>query len=268
LSAARRLKDQSGLEYPSSFLKTWAQSAEHDAGAVPPESFESIAPWVRGTGQTFIHFSDDNGASFGDTAIVDTTPFSGGYGMRGGVEMPGARLILPFSDVPHYRQIFTVESRDGGGSWLPPRVVAAGTGHEFEEPALLRCRSGKLLMILRDNGTRHLHQTTSEDDGTNWSSPRRLAIEGYPAHLLQLGDGRILMTYGWRQPDFGIRAVLSQDEGDTWATEETICIRSAMKNKNLGYPTTISRRDDGFFTVYYGEDSDGITTIQGTYWRL
>ena len=156
----------------------------------------------------------------------------------------------------------------GGRTWSVPALMAGGAGHEFEEPAMLRCRSGKLLAILRDNVGRRLHQSESLDGGRSWSAARPIPVEGYPAHLLQLADGRILMTYGWRRPDFGIRAVMSFDEGRTWAINRTIRIRGGLPNKNLGYPTTIEIERDRLFTIYYGEEPDGITSILGTYWQL
>jgi len=268
LGAARRKVDQSRLTYPSSFMEGWHTSPEHATKNVKPEAFEEIAPWVRGGGKTFIHFSDDNGASFGEGTEIDTSPFTGGYGMRGAVELSDARIILPLSDVPNYKRVFSVESRDGGRTWTTPVPIGDGDGHEFEEPAILRCRSGKLLIILRDNLTRRLHQAESLDGGASWSTPSPVSVNGYPAHLVQLDDGRILMTYGWRQPDYGIRAVLSCDEGKTWGVDTTIRICGGMLNKNLGYPATIEIESGHLFTIYYGEQPDGVTCILGTYWRL
>ena len=56
--------------------------------------------------------------------------------MRGGVEIDG-EILLPLCDVPNYRQVFTVRSRDGGETWSAPQPVAAGDRHAFEEPAPL-----------------------------------------------------------------------------------------------------------------------------------
>src|SRR6202008_3488695 len=92
-------------------------------------------PWARGGGETVVHLSDDGGRTFRRTSRIDTGPFSGGYGMRGGLELPGGDILLPLSDVAHYRAIFTVRSRDGGETWRNPALVASGRGHEFEEPA-------------------------------------------------------------------------------------------------------------------------------------
>ena len=270
LGLARSLADQSSLTYPTVFMRGWLASPEHDAAHLADRSMEDLAPWVRGYGRTYVHISSDNGASFSEGPAISTSPYSGGYGMRGAIQLPDDTLVLPLSDVPNYQRVFVVISKDGGHTWSQPIAVAGGDNenHAFEEPAIARCNSGKLLIVLRDNITRHLHQTYSFDGGLTWSPARRLEIEGYPAGLLLLADQRLLMTYGWRQPDYGIRAVLSQDDGVTWDTSHTIRIRSDLPNRNLGYPATIEVAPNEFFTTYYGEDGHGTTCIQATYWRL
>ena len=268
LGLAKTFADQSPLSYPERFMKGWLRSPEHDASHLAHLAPEELAPWVRGGGRTYVHLSGDHGVSFAKRIEIGTAPFSGGYGMRSAVELANGAIILLLSDIPNYRQVFAVRSDDGGLSWSRPTLVASGAGHEFEEPAIIRCRSGKLIALLRDNTTRYLHQVDSHDDGASWSSPRKTAIAGYPAHLLALHDGRLLMTYGWRQPDFGIRAVVSPDEGESWDAHSTIRIRGGLPNKNLGYPATLAIGGDGFYTAYYAEDGAGCTCIMGTRWKL
>jgi hypothetical protein len=268
LGLARRLRATEKLVFPAAFLSGRARSPEHDAGeyrALPPEQ---VAPWARGGGETFVHFSDDDGASWAGSVPIDTAPYDGGYAMRGACVLADGDLLLPLSDVPNYRTVFVVRSSDGGRSWDRPLEVARREGSEFEEPSLIQLPSGRLLMLMRDNGTRHLHQCTSGDDGRSWSPSLRLPIDGYPPHLLLLPDGRVLCTCGWRQPDYGIRAVLSADGGETWDVDRTIRIRGGLPNKDLGYPCTLLDSDGSLFSVYYGQDSDGVTCIWGTRWRL
>jgi len=229
---------------------------------------EGFAPWVRGSGEAVVHLSDNDGKSWEKANGIDSAPFSGGYGMRGAVMLGDGALVLALSDVPNYRQVFVVRSQDGGRNWERPVLAAAQSGSEFEEPAMLRLPSGRILMLLRDNLTRRLHRVFSEDEGRSWTAPEALAIEGYPPHLLELPDGRILCTYGWRQPDFGIRATTSDDGGKTWDIDGTIRIRSGLPNKDLGYPCTLVDESGLLVTVYYGQDSDGVTCIQATRWRL
>ncbi len=267
MGLARRLPDQTGLTYPDAFMQGWLNSPEHETGGWDADP-AGLAPWVRGGGRAWIHRSDDDGASWRETAAVDTAPFSGGYAMRSAVELPDGEIVLLMCDVPNYSAVFAIRSRDGGRSWSAPSAVAAASGHAFEEPALIRCDSGRFVAILRDNVTRHLHQVTSEDSGHTWTPPQRLAVAGYPAHLVMLDDGRILMTFGWRQPDYGIRAVLSADEGDSWDTGNVIRIRGGLGNRNLGYPSTLNSDNGDLFTVYYGEDVSRCTCIMATSWRL
>ncbi|MBI2719091.1 MAG: exo-alpha-sialidase [Rhizobiales bacterium] len=267
LDLARGFADQSGIAYPDRFMAGWLASPEHETSRFAQTRPEDIAPWARGGGKTFSHLSADQGASFTHSSEIDTAPFSGGYGMRGAAELDDGRLILPLCDVPNYRRVFTVESSDGGRSWSRPSLVAAGEGHEFEEPAIIRVAGDRLVIVLRDNATRQLHQTVSSDGGRSWSAPENLAIAGYPAHLLDLGDGRLLMTYGWRQPDYGIRAVISDDGSASWNRREEMAIRRDLPSRNLGYPATILAGNGELFTIYYGEDGDSVTCIMGSYWR-
>lgn len=264
---AQALADASGYTPAADLMSGWHASPEHDTAHVDLAALRRRVPWRRGPGRCVVHVSTDHGRSFGNTVTVDCAPLSGGYGMHGAVELRDGRILLPLSDVPNYRTVFIVESTDGGRSWGAPRVVASGAGHEFEEPAILQGRGDRLILVLRDNGTRRLHQCVSADGGRTWSAPERLPVKGYPAHLLRLRDGRILMTYGWREPGFGIRAVFSGDDGESWDTARTVLIRDGMRNGNLGYPVTLDRRDGTFLSLYYAEGDDGVTTVLATRWR-
>jgi hypothetical protein len=261
-------KDRKDLRMPAELLAGLALSLELEIDRALLAAPGRIAPWARGGGEAVVHLSADGGLTWTETQRIATFPYSGGYGMRGAVLLPNGALLLPLSDIPNYRQVFVLRSEDGGRHWLAPVLAAAKAGSEFEEPALLRLSSGRLLMLLRDNGTRHLHRVVSEDEGRSWSEPTALPIEGYPPHLLALPDGRILCTYGWRQPDFGIRAVISTDGGESWDVERTIRIRGGLPNKDLGYPATVLEDDGSLFTVYYGQDGQGITSILATRWRV
>jgi len=268
LGLARRLAGTMPIDFPDRFMRGWLSSPEHDTAAYRSIPVEQLAPWARGPGETLVHLSDDHGVSFTRSVRLDTAPFSGGYGMRGACELANGDVLLPLSDIPNWRVVFTVRSHDGGLTWEPPVKVAEQPGSEFEEPTLIETAPGRLLMVLRDNGTRWLHQVMSRDGGESWSEPRRLPIGGYPAQLLRLADGRLLMTYGWRFPDLGIRGVLSRDGGESWDTEHTIRIRAGLPSKNLGYPATLSAEDGKLLTVYYGENLEGVTCIMSTRWPV
>ncbi|WP_162914308.1 exo-alpha-sialidase [Taklimakanibacter lacteus] len=241
-----------------------AMAAELSDWAPESQTIAERFPWARGGGETWIHTSDDGGRSFARSVRIDTAPFSGGYGMRGGVELPDGEVILPLCDVPQYRNVFIVRSLDSGESWSQAELVAGGEGHEFEEPAPLLLRSGRLIMLLRDNLTRILHLVHSDDGGRSWSAACATGIIDYPAHLLELPDGRIACVTGRRAPPFGITLHISEDEGETWPADRPIMVRSGLPNRDLGYPTMALRPDGDLFIAYYAQDVSGVTGIQAS----
>ena len=266
LTKARRMPPQPQMTWPAELLARNLLVRAGD-GVDTETNPELHAPWCRNGGRAWAHFSSDGGLSYDESVEVPTAPYVGGYGYHGGAVASDGRILLPLTDAYDFLTVFLVTSDDGGHSWSPPQCLASQPGSEFEEPTTLVCRSGKVLMVLRDNGLRRLHQIESNDGGRSWSPLRRLEIEGFPAHLVQLDDGRILMTYGWRQPGFGIRARWSEDEGETWSDTE-ILIRDDMRNGNLGYPCTLPGQDGFMLTIYYGEDADGTTVILSTRWAM
>ena len=271
LPAARKLEGSARLTMPADLARGLDLSAELDGtGGLEPER---LMPWARDGGSAYVHLSDDAGASWPVTVLLDTAPFAGGYGMRGAIALPDGRIMLPLCDVPAYERVFVVHSGDRGASWGPPVLAAAAPGKLFEEPAPLLLPGGRILMLLRENRSRRLHQVISADGGLSWSQPAPTPIDGYPAHLLLLPDGRILCTYGHRQPDFSIRAVASDaavagGDGPNWGLAPTLVIRGGLPNKDLGYPTTLPRADGRLCTFYYAQTPDGVTCIQSTAFRL
>jgi hypothetical protein len=250
---------------PEKLIGREAMAAELGDWAPEPSAIAERFPWARGGGGTWIHLSDDGGQSFPCSIPVDTVPFSGGYGMRGGVELPDGEIILPLSDVPHYCSVFIIRSRNGGERWSAPEPVAEAEGHDFEEPAPLLLRSGRLIMLLRDNKGRILHLVRSDDGGRSWSAPVATGIVDYPAHLLELPDGRVACVAGRRIPPFGITLYLSEDCGETWPVDRPFIVRSGFPNRDLGYPTMTLSPDGGVFIAYYGQDASGVTGIQASF---
>jgi sialidase-1 len=164
---------------------------------------------------------------------------------------------------------FVAISGDGGHSWVKTREVARDPQVNFYEPCLARLAGGRLIAHLRasSNGG-YLWQVTSDDGGLTWCKPWQTPMWGFPAHVVQVADGRVLSVYGYRREPFGIRACLSNDGGDTWDMEHELIIRADLPTRVIGYPTAIALADGTVFTVYWTEDAAGVTAIEGTYVRL
>ena len=268
LEEARALTTAQALSYPQDWIDEMNASGELETGKVLPQAPNEIAPWARGNGGTYVHRSEDGGLTWPETVQIDTGAYSGGYGMRGAVELPNGDILLPLSDVPNYKTVFIARSTDGGCSWGGLIEAASLENCWFEEPSALLLPDGKILMMLRENQSHYLYQTVSTDGGWTWTTPIATPIWGYPAHLLALPDGRLLCVYGYRAKPYGIRAVLSYDRGETWDTENIWVIRDDLPNRDLGYPCSVIMPDDRIFTVYYAQDSDGVTCIQSTHYSI
>ena len=140
---------------------------------------------------------------------------------------------------------------------------------DFQEPALAYHPSGKVLCMMRVHGVeQYLWSSESLDGGSTWSIPRRTDIWGFPAHLLVLRDGRILCSYGYRRPPYGVRACLSSDAGKTWDLRHEIIVRNDGINGDLGYPSSVELEDNVVLTVYYFSGEDGVSYIGGTIYQV
>ena len=106
----------------------------------------------------------------------------------------------------------------------------------------------------------------SGDGGKTWSKPWATEIlSGACPRLLQLRDGRILLTYGRRFEPYGIYAALSEDEGRSWGEE--IRLRKGA-NGDLGYTSSCELGSGRVLTVSYAQNRYGTTGIIGTFWDV
>jgi hypothetical protein len=153
---------------------------------------------------------------------------------------------------------FLLRSRDHGQTWDDWSAIATGG---FNETALLDLPSGRLLAALRhaagpagdDVWTAH-----SDDGGYTWSDPQRVtAHREHPADLLLLRNGKILLTYGERNPPYGVRALVSHDDGESWDTEHKLTLVSEGTTSDCGYPSSVQLADGSILTAYYIYESLG-----------
>ena len=201
-------------------------------------------------------------------------------GMSGVLEMPEGTLLLPVGarsaddhtldphQVRDWRSgVYVARSHDGGHGWGQPSTVASDPEHQvdFHEPSMALLPSGRLLIMMRTDGADdYMYQAFSTDNGWIWQGLKRTPIWGYPPHLLPLRSGRVLCVYGYRREPFGIRGVLSDDDGETWDTDHEIVIRDDGLTSDLGYPASVQLRDGRVLTTYYIHGEDDIRYIAGS----
>ena len=123
---------------------------------------------------------------------------------------------------------YTLRSTDGGATWSQRAAICGLTG----KSRLVALRSGKLLACVQNikpGPYKTFSIAESADGGITWTNPRE-ALKGHnptTAGWLQLSDGRVLLHFlrdaqPGKSPHVswyggcGMRAVLSDDEGETW----------------------------------------------------
>ena len=168
-------------------------------------------------------------------------------------------------------------SADGGTTWRLHPMGSQVFALECNETGMVEVSPGRVLAHVR-NDRRPLVERWSYDGGVTWTDPLSTGIEGWPAHLLKLRDGRILCAYGRRVEPGGVRAVLTEDGGMTWDLDNEVVLRadggyaSSLKDdparweSDVGYPVSVQLADDSILTAYYITESDGITHTTVTRW--
>ena len=195
--------------------------------------------------------------------------------------------------------VYTSRS-DGGGDGLIFRSEDAGATWRLHlavprlcnEWALVEVAPGQILGHMRW-GSRWGHpeddriyalEVWSEDGGKTWTHPIETSFQGYPNHLLRLPDGRILCTFGYRRKPMGVRALISEDRGNSWDLDRVYVLRDdagtasgawpaekrsqpGFGSSDVGYPISTELEDGSIVTAYYITPPDAITQVAVTRWH-
>jgi len=170
--------------------------------------------------------------------------------------------------------VFCARTNDGGRSFqLHSRVGPEPADGYAIMPSSVRLASGAWLVAIRTSRRPRaaIELFASCDDARTWTH-RATAVEqtgrgGNPPAMVLLPDGRLCIVYGYRNEPYGIRAVVSEDEGYTWS--QPILLRSDAGNHDIGYPRATVLPDGSVLAVYYYNDHpEGERYIAGTKFAL
>lgn len=156
----------------------------------------------------------------------------------------------------------------------------------FYEPHIIKLESGKLLGIIRyqhfplgyvDSQAEQLpvftekekklfcnpkyqdpclFLTESYDDGKTWTTARPVpSADGVPGHLFQHSSGAVVCCFSYRKKPYGIRYIISLDDGKTWS--KNYIIRDDGISIDVGYPSSVELTDGRILTVNYQQMKSG-----------
>lgn len=175
---------------------------------------------------------------------------------HGPIQLHDGRLLYPGRELfGDQKRVGVAESLDDGVSWRWLANIPFASTHNhsnYHEIHAVEASSGKIVLHIRyigDSGPQQILQSESSDGGRSWSVPFPIDVFGFPSHLLRISDGRLLMTYGFRNKPTGVRARTSADDGKTWSEE--LVITSDGTSSDLGYPSTVELGKNMFLTVWY-----------------
>jgi len=149
---------------------------------------------------------------------------------------------------------FCARTYDGGESWNFVSWITPEPKGFLIMPSTVRLSKTNLVTALRrrEGNKRWIEVYASEDNGNNWrflSKPAPDTGEGNPPSLIQLADGRLCLSYGFRAKPFGIRVQISRDNAKTWS--RPIHLRDDGGGRDLGYVRSVQRPDGKIVFVYY-----------------
>ncbi len=159
---------------------------------------------------------------------------------------------------------YLLVSKDKGLTWEYSGVVAEDPAVSFNEASVIETPKGDIVGLLRTAGFDDQAVIARSTDGGKTFHWQSMRFQGHPLNALQLPDGRVLVTYGYRHKPFGIRARILNAECTDWDTAQEIVLRTDGGNGDLGYTWPVQLDENRVLVVYYFNKENGLRHIAGT----
>lgn len=156
-------------------------------------------------------------------------------------------------------------SDDKGLSWKYACPIASDEKISFNETSMYETPKGDLVAFLRTaDMPGQLSCVARSTDGGKSFQWKSIGFYGYPLHALKLPDNRVLVTYGYRQKPYGIRARILNAECTDFETAPEFVIRADGGSGDLGYSWSTMLDKNRVLVVYYFNHNSGNRYIAGS----
>lgn len=265
----------------SSDLEHKATETEYSLGYIHSVSAETRRKYDWNN----FRISNDMGRSFGPIYQIPASSPHGPVGMKDGKLLWVGRLRKSKEIDPNLVEgIYTFIINPNDGSYEMRGMIPKPKGNDKYhpcEPHAIELDDGSFLCHFRvqvqDGGVFTTFQSISRDGGYTWSEPKMILsiTGGAPAQIMKHSSGVLISSYGERMAPYGVKAMFSYDNGETWDTDNWVYIHNlkptdeerekAMKDCSLisgvhgdiGYPSTVELSDGSLLTVFYAHTDRG-----------
>lgn len=172
--------------------------------------------------------------------------------------------IVAAHDSENKTSNYLITSKDKGVTWEYAGEVAKDPKISFNEASVIETPQGDIVGFLRTAGFEDNAVIARSKDGGKTFTWQSMGFKGHPMNALQLPDGRVLITYGYRHKPFGIRARILNSECTDFKTAPEIVLREDGGNGDIGYTWPVQLDKDRVLVTYYFNNDNGLRYIAGT----
>ena len=228
---------------------------------------ERDGDWERYLGST-LAVSNDGGKTFSDPIIVPISSPHGPCELSDGTVLYVGRK---FNDDNNGYHIECHVLNPDGTTVLRSRIKDVDPSLLSCEPHAIQLPSGRIVVHIRvqAKGVFTVYQSVSDDLGYTFTDPIPLLGEngGSPPHLIRHSSAVLVSVYGHRAEPFGIKAMFSEDDGNSWDVDNFILDKEI--SMDLGYPCSVELENHDILTVLYTHEGDSAhTVIRSVVWSF
>ena len=242
------------------------------------DKIDAKAAESRYLGSTFV-ISNDGGVTYSEVKRMPVTSPHGPCVLNDGSLLYVGRTFSP-CDTEQPEDHIAAYLLHPDGSYEKRGDIENVTDYLLScEPHAICLPSGKIIVHIRVQGGGQaagyqdayftIYQSESYDGGFTFTKPHPILDKtgGAPAHLLCLPDGRLISVYGYRNPPYGIKVMISEDEGQSWDTGHDLYVNGITPD--LGYPASVLLENGNILTVFYAHTAPSApASILQTVWRI
>ena len=205
-----------------------------------------------GSYDMYYKLSADGGKTWSDKRVLPTGDIPHGSPFGRTIVLSNGTALMP---IYGGRKTGIIRSTDSGETWGDFSLVSEGPHNEMSLCAL---SDKHIIATLRTVGGA-VEVAHSTDGAYTFGEAKAVTRGGqHPPDVIRLASGLMVMVYGNRLVPYGVGAVVSLDEGETWDYDRRVMLAWDSVNTDCGYPSIVQREDGTLVVVYYavGVQSD------------